>query len=138
MKLYNKILFTFSLLLILFFSGYYNYSQPMGYENYLQNPLTSDGKVLTISGIITAINNNYYTIFDGPNNKEIMVLNYFEKWKEGDFVSIKGIFHKEGYIEYLEGEVVWDRKIKFILSIAGFLAVILIIYIDRKKVVISL
>lgn len=109
----------------------------MGFESLLKDSIAFDGNLLTVSGTIISRNNNLYTLFDGPNDKEIAVLNNIEKWKEGDYVSIKGIFHKEGYIEYLEGEVVWDRKIKFILSIIGFLSVILIIYLDRKKVIMS-
>jgi hypothetical protein len=136
MKTYRYI-FIFILLIILFLSGLYNYSQPMGYEILLKDPVKNEGCTLTISGTIISKNDDSYILFDKPNNVKVIVKNNITKWKMDDFVSLRGIFHSQGYVEFIEGEVIWDKGIILILSILGFLALLMILYMDRKKITIS-
>jgi hypothetical protein len=122
---------------VLFLSGYYNHSQTPGIDRYMKNPGENEGKEIKLSGYVISSKNYYYTIYDATTDYYIVVHNDKIKWQRDDFVAIKGIFSKEGYIEYLFGEVIWDRNIKLAMSFIGLTFVLVLIIIDRKKIIFS-
>jgi hypothetical protein len=133
-KKFNKYILIFLSVVILLLSGYYNFSQPPGIEKIMRYPAQNEGHEISISGQVISSRGEIYSIYDPTSGYYITVQNNLTKWHLDDFVSIKGVFNKEGYLTYIYGEIIWDRKIKFILSAVGFIIVMTIVFIDRKKI----
>jgi len=125
----------FLLLVILFvFSGIYNQVNHKDITIYLNNPEDNDKQKISLSGTVLKIDNDEILLKDSMYGKEILLKYVYDKFQIGQFINFQGIFHKEGYIEYKKGEEIWDRKIKLILSIFGFLFVVYVFIIDYKKI----
>jgi hypothetical protein len=134
---YIKYILVFISVLILLLSGYYNYSQPSGIEKFLKEPLQNSDKEIKVSGYVISVGNDFYTIADPTTGYYIRVHNTQTKWRAEDYVALKGIFVKEGYVELSYGELIWDKNIKLILSAVGFVFVLILIVKDRKKFKVS-
>lgn len=125
----------FLLLVILFvFSGIYNQVNHKDITIYLNNPEDNDKQKISLSGTVLKIDNDEILLKDSMYGKEILLKYVYDKFQIGQFINFQGIFHKEGYIEYKKGEEIWDRKIKLVLSIFGFLFVVYVFIIDYKKI----
>lgn len=125
----------FLLLVILFvFSGIYNQVNHKDITIYLNNPEDNDKQKISLSGTVLKIDNDEILLKDSMYGKKILLKYVYDKFQIGQFINFQGIFHKEGYIEYKKGEEIWDRKIKLILSIFGFLFVVYVFIIDYKKI----
>lgn len=120
-------------LFFLVLSCYYNYSRPIGLIVMMNDPVKNNDQELTISGEVIGINKPYYSLHDEPNNINFIVKNALVDWKVSDFIAFKGKFKKEGYIEYMEGEIIWDKKIKLGISIFSFIIFIILFIFEFKK-----
>lgn len=119
-------------------AGLYNKYNNKDYLVYLNDPTGQDMAEIGIAGTIISKDNNSIVIRESMYGKTVIIKPVYEKWEAGRFVNIRGIFHKEGFIEYRKGELIWNKKIKFELSAAGFLLFLYILFLDRKKLRFSL
>ena len=123
-----------ALLVVLFVSsGLYNNHNNKDYLFYLNDPVGQDMTEIGIAGTIISKDNNSVVISEGMYGKEVYLKSVNENWEVGQFVNFKGVFHKEGYVEYRRGELIWNKKIKFALSALGFVVFFIILFRDRKK-----
>jgi hypothetical protein len=120
-------------LIILGLSCYYNYSIPIGLKILMSDPENNDNKEITISGEVRTDNKPFYSLYDATNKTSFIVKNTLEDWKINDFIALRGKFKKEGYLEYVSGEIIWDKKIKLAISIVAFIALIILFISEFKK-----
>jgi len=135
---YKKYILLALLALIFILSGFYNQNNYKDILFYLNDPASLDLSEISIAGSILSISNGDAIIRESMYGKEILLKSVFENWKVGEFINIKGIFHKAGYIEYKKGELIWNKKIKFAFSVVGFIVFVYIFFLDRKKLRFSL
>jgi hypothetical protein len=130
---YKKYILLAILALLFISSGLYNLHNNKSYLFYLSDPIGQDKTEISLAGSIISKDNENILIRESMYGKEVMIKSVHESWLKGQFVNLKGIFHKEGYIEFKKGELIWDKKIKFVLSAGGFLIFLIILFRDRKK-----
>ena len=133
MKRLKKYTLALTILIILYLSGMYYYEHPTPYTVFNKEPEKYDLKKISIGGQIKSVEDKFYVVTDLGNGERIIITKKNLNWKPGDVISIKGIFHKEGFVEVQFGEIIWDKKYKFLISILGFVLLVLIVYKERKK-----
>lgn len=131
---YKKYLLLLILIIIFISAGLYNQLNYKDINYYFKNLERNDLSEISIAGTIINKNSENLIIKDSMFGKEVVVRSVKDNWQIGQFINFKGVFHKEGYIEYIKGELIWDRKIKLYLSIIGFLLFVYILILDYKKI----
>jgi hypothetical protein len=129
-----KYLLTGICIILLAVSCYYNYSRPVGLKILMNDPEKNNNQEITASGEVRNINKPFYTLYDATSSASFIVKNSTDDWKINDFIAFRGNYKKEGYIEYISGEIIWDKKIKLAISIIAFAAFIILIVFEYKKI----
>jgi len=123
-----------ALLAVLFVTaGLYNTHNYKDYMYYLNNPDNTDKTEIGIAGTVISREGHDLLIRESMFGKEVLLKSVYENWQPGQFINFKGIYHKEGYIDFIKGELIWNKKIKLYFSIVGFLVFLYIVFKDYKK-----
>ena len=111
----------FSILVILG-SGYYSYryaqEHVISFKDCLKNPEVLDGKILVLNyrKVIT-VGPGYFKIREGET--EVKVEGDIPGIKEGDIITVRGIFNKKGYLNLTKYYFSPYRNVKYIVSCLG-------------------
>ena len=128
-----KIVLIVMLLVLMVSAGLYNTIINKDYMVYLNDPVGQDLSEIGVHGKIISIDKDTMVIRESMYGKEVIVKSVSGDWKTDMKINIKGIFHKEGYVEYKIAEEIKDTNIKTILSIIGMFFFIFILYKDWHK-----
>lgn len=121
---------TLVLVLILVGLVYYGYrnNPSVGLQVCLDNPLGYDGREIGVGTEATVVRR----LTDGFIVKElgrtIRVEGNPQEASPGDFVRMRGVFHKEGYLELKQLYVAKQRRLKILISIVPVLFVLVLFF----------
>jgi hypothetical protein len=130
---YKKYILLVLLAIVFVASALYNNYNSKNYLFYLNNPAKHDMAEIGIAGTIISKDQDNIILRENVNGIELPVKSVPADFKKGQYVNCKGIFHKECYVEYKRGELIWNREIKFEFSVVGFLFFLFILFRDYKK-----
>jgi hypothetical protein len=128
-----KIVLIVMLLVLMVSAGLYNKISNKDYLVYLNDPVGQDLCKIGVHGKIISIDKGSLIIREGTYGKEVTVKSVAGDWKVGMEINLRGVFHKEGYVEYKIAEEVKDTNIKTILSVIGMFFFIFVLYKDWRK-----
>ena len=128
-----KIVLIATLLVVMGSAGLYNNINNKDYLVYLNDPVGQDLLNIGIHGKIISMDKDTMVIRESMYGKEVIVKSVYGNWKVGMEISLKGIFHKEGYVEYTIGEEIKDTNNKMILSVVGMFFFMFVLYKDWHK-----
>jgi hypothetical protein len=114
-------------------AGLYNKINNKDYLVYLNDPVGQDSLEISIHGKIISMDKDTMVIRESMYGKEAIVKSIYGNWEVGMLVNLRGIFHKEGYIEYRIAEEIRDTNVKMILSIIGIVFFMFVLYKDWHK-----
>jgi hypothetical protein len=128
-----KIVLIATLLVVMVSAGLYNKINNKDYLIYLNDPVGQDLSEIGVYGNIISIDKDTMVIRESMYGKEVIVKSIYGNWEIGMTINLKGIFHKEGYVEYTIGEEIRDNNIKMILSVIGMFFFMFVLYKDWHK-----
>jgi len=121
------------LLVMMVSSGLYNNISHKNYLDYLNDPSGQDLSEISIYGKIISVGSDTMVVREDRYGKEVVVKSVYGNWKINMVINLKGIFHKEGYVEYKIAEEIKDSNIKMILSVIGMFIFMFVLYKDWHK-----
>lgn len=121
------------LLVMMVSSGLYNKLIHKDYLDYVNDPIGQDLSKIGLHGRIISVGNDTMVIRESIYGKEVVIKSVYGDWDVKMEISLKGIFHKEGYVEYKIAEEIKDSNIKMILSVIGMFIFMFILYKDWHK-----
>jgi hypothetical protein len=121
------------LLVMMVSSGLYNKTNNKDYLVYLNDPIGQNLSEIGVHGKIISIDEDEMLIRESMYGKEVVVKSVYGNWEINMEINLKGIFHKEGYVECKIAEEIKDTNIKTILSIIGMAFFIFVLYKDWHK-----
>ena len=128
-----KIVLVVMLLMLMGSSGLYNKINNKDYLVYLNDPIGQDLSEIGVHGKIISINKHTMVIRESSYGKEVIVKLESGNWEINMEINLKGIFHKEGYVECKIAEEIKDTSIKKIFSVIGMFFFIFILYKDWHR-----
>jgi hypothetical protein len=130
-----KIVLIAMLLVVMVSAGLYNKFNNKDYLVYLNDPVGQDSLAINIFGRVISMDKDTMLIRESMYGKEVIVKSISGNWnwEVGMIINLKGIFHKEGYVEYTIGEEIRNTNIKMILSVIGMFFFIFVLYKDWHK-----
>jgi hypothetical protein len=130
---HKKYILLILLAVVFIASGLYNNYNSKNYLFYLNNPAEHDLAEISIAGTIISKDQGNIILRENVYGIELPIKSAPSEWEKGQYINCKGIFHKECYIEYKRGELIWNKEIKFEFSAIGFLFFLFILFRDYKK-----